>query len=194
MWTSVFGEALSPFIESRQRRTCGGEAIEREVQRQSVIDREQRVTHFAPGPALLEEIPRRIKIAERLRHLLPLDHQVRAVQPVAHEFPSRAAFALRDLRLVVRKDVVYATAMNIQLRTEQRRRHRAALDVPARSPRSPRRIPFHVTIALVPGLPEREVSDRFFFVFIIRDASARPQFLEIQMRQLSVIRKLREPE
>ncbi len=89
------------------------------------------------------------------------------MQPVAHKFFPGAAFALRDLRLVMRENIVHAAAVDIDLRSEQRRRHRAALDVPARPARSPRRFPAHVAIGLVPRFPEREVADVFLLVLVV---------------------------
>src|SRR5438132_1363895 len=71
---------------------------------------------------------------------------MRAVQPRPHKLFSGHAFALRDLRFVVRKDIVYTAAMDVDLIAEERGRHRAALDVPAGTSWSPWRIPFHIAI------------------------------------------------
>jgi hypothetical protein len=53
------------------------------------------------------------------------------MQPVAHELRSGHAFALRDLGFVMRKDVIDAAAVDVDLIAQQHHRHRAALDVPA---------------------------------------------------------------
>ena len=55
------------------------------------------------------------------------------MQPVAHEFLPRAALALRNLRLVMRENVVHPAAVDIQFRPQQRRRRRE------RGPRRPAR-------------------------------------------------------
>ena len=62
--------------------------------------------------ALRKQIARGEEIPLRLRHLLALDLQVARVKPHARKVrpPARAA-ALRDLALVVRKDVVLAARM-----------------------------------------------------------------------------------
>src|SRR5207244_8036416 len=99
---------------------------------------------------------------------------MRAVQPYPHKLFSGHAFALRDLRLMVRKDIVYTAAMDVDLIAEERGRHRAALDVPAGTSRSPLRIPFHIAIFFVPRLPKCEVADGFFVVLFMVQAAGRP--------------------
>ena len=119
---------------------------------------------------------------------------MRAVQPVAHKLSARAAFALRDLRFVMREDIVHAAAVDIEFRPEQRGRHGAALDVPAGPARPPGRVPAHVAILVVPRFPEREVAHAFLLVLVVLDAAGGPQFIEIQVRQLSIVGELREAE
>src|SRR5439155_20360671 len=91
---------------------------------------------------------------------------MRAVQPRPHKLFSGHAFALRDLSFVVRKDIVYTAAMDVDLIAEQRGRHRAALDVPAGTSWSPWRIPFHIAIFFVPRFPKREVPDVVVVVLV----------------------------
>ena len=79
---------------------------------------QQRVTELASGVIFRQNIRHRVKITQRLRHFLSIDQQMRAVQPVADEFLSRNAFALRDLCFVVRKNVIDAAAMDIDLVAE----------------------------------------------------------------------------
>ena len=78
----------------------------------------QRITNFAAGVSFLQEVRKRVKIAERFRHLLSIDQQMRAVKPVAHEFFSGDAFRLGDLRLVMRENVIDAAAVDIDLIAE----------------------------------------------------------------------------
>src|SRR5262249_30168066 len=92
-------------------------------------------------------------------------------------------------RFVVRKDVIDPATMNVDLVAQQRSGHRAALDVPAGTARSPRRIPFNVVILFVPGLPQSEITDVFLVVFVVLYAACRLQLREIEMRELAVIRK-----
>src|ERR1700731_3142420 len=98
---------------------------------------------------------------------------MRAMEPHPHEFFAGHAFALRDLRFVMRENVVHATAVDIDLIAEQGSRHRAALDVPARTSRPPWRIPFHIAVFFVPCFPEREIADVFLVVLVMFDAAAR---------------------
>src|SRR5919106_3630953 len=62
---------------------------------------------------------------------------MRAMQPVTHELRFRHAFALRDLRFVMRKDVIDAAAVDVDLIAQQGRGHGTAFDVPAGTARSP---------------------------------------------------------
>src|SRR6266404_6516820 len=118
---------------------------------------------------------------------------MRAMQPVVHELFSGHAFALRDLRFVVRKNVVHPAAMDVDLIAQNRSRHRAALDMPAWTARAPWRIPFYVAIVFVPRLPECEIADVFLVILVVFDPAGGLQFVEIEMRELSVVRKLIDP-
>src|SRR5438045_410260 len=102
----VLIQPLLPLADSLERAARRVESLEREIQRQPIIHANERVSNLAPGVALCEQIAQREKIAERLRHLLPLDKKMSAVQPIFYEALARAAFALRDLGFVVRKNVV----------------------------------------------------------------------------------------
>ena len=127
----------------------------------------QGVANFAAGVTLLQKVGERVKVSERFRHLLAIDQQMRAMQPVTDEFFSGDAFALRDLRFVMRENVIDATAMDVDLIAKQRRRHRAAFDVPTRPAAAPRAFPRHIAVFFVPGFPKREVADVFLVVFVV---------------------------
>src|SRR5437773_9362963 len=114
---------------------------------------------------------------------------MRAVQPIAHKLLSRDAFALRDLRFVMREDVVDPAAVDIDLVAQQRCGHSAALDVPAWTTHSPRGIPFYVAVFFVPRFPQCEIAYVFLVVFIVLYAAGRLQLREIEMRQPAIIRK-----
>src|SRR5512132_214847 len=114
---------------------------------------------------------------------------MRAMQPVTDEFLSGHAFALCDFRLVMRENIIDAAAMDIDLIAQQRRRHRAALDVPAGPAWSPWRSPFYVAVFFIPRFPQREIPDVFLVVFVVLHASCRLQLREIEVRELAVIRK-----
>ena len=82
------------------------------------MDAQQRVPHFAAAVSFGNDITQSVKIAERFRHLLVVDQQVRAMHPVAYKFFAGHAFALRDLRFVMWKNVIDAAAMNVELIAE----------------------------------------------------------------------------
>ena len=64
---------------------------------------------------------------------------------------------LRPLVLVMWEDEIEAAAVDPELRPQVLRRHRGALDVPARPAATPRRVPRRVLARLV-RFPEREVA------------------------------------
>src|SRR5260370_28410753 len=89
----------------------------------------------------------------------------------------------------MRTDMAYTAAMDVDLIAEERGRHRAALDVPAGTSRSPWRIPFHIAIFFVPRFPMYEVADVFFVVLVMLHAASGPPVRHIKMLELSVIRQ-----
>src|SRR5215204_7190048 len=91
--------------------------------------------------------------------------------------------ALRDLILMVREDEIGAAAVDIDLPTEIGRAHRRAFDVPAGSPRPPRRLP--ARLARFGSFPEREV-EWVLFPLVDLDARAGQQIIKIAVRQLAV--------
>src|SRR5207248_11408929 len=97
------------------------------------------------------------------------------MHPVAHEFFSGHAFALRNFRLMMWENIIDAAAVNIDLIAQQRGCHRAALDVPAGATTTPGRIPTHVAVGFVPRFPKRKVPNVFLLVLIVANASGWPQ-------------------
>src|SRR5438445_356813 len=75
-------------------------------------------------------------VARRLRHLHAVGEEVLAVHPVPDGGVTVRALGLRDLVLVVRKDVVDAAGVQIETLAEVLRAHRRTLDVPPRKPRA----------------------------------------------------------
>ena len=115
------------------------------------------------------DVGQRVRVADRFRHLLTLDKQVLHVHPDARERTIAGALALRDLILVMRKDEVDATRMEIDRRlAKQPERHCGALDMPAGAtgagPEVPRRL------AWTRPFPEHEVAR------IVFDARPRPRW------------------
>ena len=84
---------------------------------------------------------------------MPLCIQIRASGCAAR------GLGLGDLVLVVGEDQVGAAAVDLEVHAEDLLGHRRALDVPARAPAAPGRVPGGV-LALLARLPEREVLGR----------------------------------
>src|SRR6266404_1394137 len=132
---------------------------------------EQQIADFPSGKTLGQQIAQGEKVSERFAHLLSLNHQMRAMQPVFHE-PSTlglqaCAFTLRYLVLVMRKNQVFASDMQIKARPQDFHAHRAALDVPAGPALAPRTWPENVAVLRQTRLPKREVGERFLRILII---------------------------
>src|SRR2546428_3898543 len=113
-----------------------------------------------------------------------------AVQPVTHEFFAGAAFALSDLRFMMRENVVHAAAVDVNLIAQQRGGHGAALYVPAGATATPRTFPADLTIFFILCFPKGKVADVFFIVLVMFHAPTRLQLREVEMGKLSVIGKL----
>src|SRR6185295_10973051 len=109
--------------------------------------------------------------------------------PVVHPHAREALagrLGLRALVLVVREDQVEAAAVDVEILAELRARHRRALDVPARPPAAPGRIPRGVLVRLV-RLPEREVERRPLALAGL-DARARDELVRALAGELAVRR------
>src|SRR6266568_7144920 len=106
---------------------------------------------------LPDHILNRDEIPERLVHLLPLDTQQARVKPITRQrLLPRQTLRLRDLGLMMRKDEIRTTTMNIIRWPNIRQRNRSILDMPSRPPLSPRTIPEYLARFL--ALPQSKVS------------------------------------
>src|SRR5689334_6893935 len=101
-------------------------------------------------------------------------------------------FALRNLVLVVREDVIHGPRVDVEMLAEVFHAHRRTLDVPARSPLPPSRRPGR--LARLRRLPEREVADVLLFVLVFGDTLPSLRLRQIDLRELPVIRKRRDLE
>ena len=184
-----FAQPLQPFVNAGQRLPRFFHSVESKIQLHAIVDTHQGVTHFAPAVSFGNDVTQGVKIAERFRHFLIVDQQVCAMHPVAHKFFPGHAFALRNLCFMMRKNVIDAAAVNVELIAEQCRGHGATFDMPPRPSPPPGRIPANIAVLFIPRFPKREVADVFFLVLVAPDTSRRPQLFQIQMRQLSVFGK-----
>src|SRR2546422_1249366 len=142
-WGWNWAEADGEFIESLDRTVGGLEQLGRKRQRAPVVrPSHQGIADCARLIALGQEVAQCGKILEALRHLLA--HrvlQVLGVQPVAGERLSGRRLALGNLVLVVGKNVVDASGVDVETLPQVLHAHRGALDVPAGAACSERRIP-----------------------------------------------------
>src|SRR5262249_50308514 len=99
-------------------------------------------------------------VAGRLRHLFAGQLEQSVVHPDPGELASRR-LRLRALVLVVRENEIQTAEVDLERWTEELLRHRGTLDVPARPPATPWRVPPGV-LALLVRLPEREVAGILF--------------------------------
>ena len=132
------------------------ERAEREVHRRAVMGQEALVPERERIDVELDEIVDGHRVAGRLRHLETAREQMLPVHPVAHRRVPEGGLGLRDLVLVMRKNVVDPAGVQVEALAEVARAHRRTLDVPSRETRSPRRFPDERPIGLSP-LPKREV-------------------------------------
>ena len=160
---------LQPLVGERQRLPV-------------VAGAQEQHEHLAAD--VVEHVAEPADVPDRLRHLLgaQLEH------PVVHPDPRQRLPArgqrLRRLVLVVREHEVDAAAVDVELDAQQRLGHRRALDVPARPPRPPRRVPGRV-LALLRRLPQREI-ERIVLEIRALDALALVHLVDVPARQLAV--------
>ena len=126
-----------------------------EVDRHSVVTRKDEESDDFIRE-MLNDIPDRKEVTERLTHLLTVNIYESIVYPVICKCAAVSRFTLSDLVLVVREDKILSAAMNIDRITEVLLDHCGALDMPAGSSLSPGRIPEGFAFLL--ELPESKVA------------------------------------
>jgi len=147
-------EALHRVHDALERDARLFDALVGEVQRAAVVRLQHEEAQHGRVDRL-QDVAQQEEVVERLRHLLAVDLQHAAMHPVVREGLSRGRLGLGALVLVVREDEVGPAAVNVERQAEVFLRHARALDVPARAPLAPRRLPRG--LAGLRGLPQREV-------------------------------------
>jgi len=109
------------------------------------------------------------EVPATLRHLVSVHPHHRHVHPMAHERHTRGCFRLGALAFVVREDEVGTAAVQIDRRAELAQRESGTLDVPARSTRTPQRVPRGLVARR--RLPQDEV-ERVALVRVVDIAAA----------------------
>src|SRR5208283_3556333 len=154
---------------------------------QSIVNLNQGVPQLATSKTFVKQIAQRKKIAERFGHLLSFDKQMSIVQPVPNKLFSIHALRLRDLSLVMGKDVIDTTAVNIEFRPQKPGCHSAAFNVPAWSSSTPGSIPTDRTVLFIPCFPQSKIPDTLFLIFIVLYSTGRSQFCQVKMCQFAVV-------
>ena len=145
----------------------GVEAVEGEIELLAVAAGDQGVAHDHWTEAFLAEIIERVEVTEAFRHLLALDHEVGAVEPVFAKVVPVGAFRLGDFVFVVGKAEVDAAAVQIdRLTAESTVDHSRALKMPTGAAFAPRAIPKIIPVFVLARFPEGEVARGFAIVFI----------------------------
>src|SRR6266576_1254928 len=109
---------------------------------------------------LLDDVMQRRDVSDRLRHLLADEFEQSVVHPETRKLAA-CGLRLRALVLVMRKEEVEPTQMDLEAGAKELLRHRGALDVPAWATATPGRVPRGV-LAFLGRLPEGEVARVLF--------------------------------
>ena len=160
------------------------ETVEGEVEVFAVRHGSQQIANRFRGISPLEQVAKRVIVAERFGHLLSIHQQVLAVDPIAGEWFSRESFRLGNLVFVVGKDQIGAPGMDIKGFAEVLGRHHGALDVPA-GPSRPQ-LGFPVRLIRFGGLPQDKIPDIGFFIFVLIHPHTGPNPGQINLRELAV--------
>src|SRR5688572_2873515 len=92
---------------------------------------------------------------------------------------------------MVRKDQIDTTRMNVEGFAQQLDRHRRALEVPAGTAATPRRVPRRTDLFVLRlrRLPQGEIAGVFLRVVILGDTRPGDDLTAVELRQSSVARE-----
>ena len=110
-----------------------------------------------------QDVAKEQEVAQRLRHLLVVDLQHPAMDPIVGEGAATCGLGLGALVFMVRKGQVGAAAMDIERQAQVLLRHSRALDMPTGTPLPPGAFPRG--LAGFGGLPQGEVERVALAVF-----------------------------
>src|SRR5579864_3634894 len=163
---------------------CCTYRVETECHLRSVLRAEAQQAKRQRIDSVRYEVVEHREPARALADLRPFHpRQERVVYEVAHERLACRALRLRNLVLVMDRDMVEAARMNIQRLAEVLHRHRRALDMPSRVAASPRTLPLHQMVRLVEH-PQRKVV-RAFLVRRMFEPLSRMLLVEALTRESS---------
>ena len=178
------GEAVG---EPAQRLLRLQQALPREIELLAIVRREQQVADGGRPVSARDDVGNRVRVAQRLRHLLLVDDEVLDVHPEPRERFAGRALALGDLVLVMREDEIDAAGVNVDRRRVRgsgapwRSTRGASPGRPGGSTDIPRRF------ARLGRLPQHEIARIVFRVGVGVDAGARLHALVIEVGQLAVV-------
>ena len=123
-------------------------------------------------------------VADGAGHFRRTHLQQAVVHPHARERRVVVRLRLGQLVLVMRELQVQAAAVDVERLAEVLHAHGRALDMPPRTPRSPRRLPGR--LARLRPLPQREIAG---VALLLAHLDARPRFqlLRVAVAQLAVV-------
>src|SRR5262249_41374991 len=121
------GQAKNEFLNAVQRILSSSESFKGKAQLLAVANGNEQVTDFEWIVTFLKQVAQRKEIAFGFGHLFAFDKQMLPMNPEANELPARYSLALGDLVLVMRKNIVDASTMNIQRFAEMLHRHSRTL-------------------------------------------------------------------
>ncbi|OQC43435.1 MAG: hypothetical protein BWX60_01013 [Candidatus Marinimicrobia bacterium ADurb.Bin030] len=103
------------------------------------------------------------------------------MHPIINEFLAGGGFTLGNFIFMMRKNIINAAGMNIEMPSKIFHTHRGTFDMPAGTPLAERRFPENCTVFRFPGFPKRKIANFFFLVGIIGYSIATPHFRNIQI-------------
>lgn len=148
------------------------------------------------GLAMFQYIPDSFKIAQRFGHLFRIYLHKAIMNPVRCKFLAKGCLALRDFILVMGKNQILPSAVNIQRQGQVFLAHGRTLNMPSGTAFSPRAFPER--LLRFGRLPQGEIQ-RIFLFLSGGDTRAGSQVIHIPSGQLAVqgkerTRKYTSPE
>ena len=166
-FAGLLEEGIGKALEPGERALRGMEPVKGEVELLAVAARDQGVTDGHRAETLFPKVLEGVEVAQAFRHLLALDHEVRAVEPVAAEVSPVSAFGLGDFVFVVGEAEVDPAAVQVdRLACEDALNHRGTLQMPTGAPFAPGAGPVVRAVFGLARLPQDKVSDGCAVVFV----------------------------
>jgi len=132
----------------------------------AIVRADEDVADFHGGEALGLKVGQGVHVSKRFGHLAAIDEEVCDVEPVRGEITTAGAEALSYFVLMVREHEIDATRMHVEGITKVFRDHCGALEVPAGAALAPWGFPEIFAVSFAASLPEHEVRNTIFLVFI----------------------------